>query len=75
VAPAAAPKYTIAYQQPKTALGGDGKAIDGIEVGFVTAAGDHGHVFIPRSRFNADTVKAAVNAHVDELNAVRALSS
>jgi hypothetical protein len=72
---AATPKYTISYQQPKTALGGDGKAVDGIEVGFVTAAGDHGHVFIPRNRFNPDTVKAAVNEHVDTLNAVRGLSS
>lgn len=51
-----------------------GKAVDGVQVTFQTNRGITGTVFIPKDRYNADNVKAAIVAAVGQLHTVADLS-
>lgn len=54
--------WSIEYQQETVGTGPDGRAAEGVKVGFVTGRGVHSSVFIPRERFNPANVKAQVAA-------------
>jgi hypothetical protein len=67
------PAWKITYQQPMTGLGPDGRAVEGMKVGFETAKGVNSWVFIPRERYNLDTVKAAVADEARKVDSIHAL--
>ena len=69
-----APNWTVEYQIAKVGLGPDGKAVQGVDVGFVTAKGVHNAVFIPLARFSPEFVKAAVAEWVAKHDAVSGLT-
>jgi len=73
VAPSPA-AWTVQYQQETVDLGPDGRAVQGVKVGFVTGKGVHGSVFIPKARYNVDTVKAAIGEAVAKLDAIHGLT-
>jgi hypothetical protein len=66
--------WTIEYQQPMTGLGPDGRAVEGMKVGFVTGAGVHAYVFIPGAQYSAVNVRAAIAAKAAEIDTVHKLT-
>ena len=66
--------WQIEYQQETVGTGPDGKAAEGIKVGFVMANGVHASVFIPKSRFSVDNARAAVAAAAAQHAAVDKLT-
>lgn len=66
--------WSVEYQTETVGLGPDGRPTEGVKVGFVTASGVHGSVFIPKARFNANTVKAAIAEAYAHIEAVHKLS-
>lgn len=67
----AAGTYRYEYQTETVGLGPDGRPVEGVKVGFVTATGVHFSVFVAKARFNANTVKAAADeayAHVEAVH-------
>jgi hypothetical protein len=64
----------VIYQQETVDLGPDGRAVQGVKVGFMTAKGIHGSVFIPKARYNVETVRAAVGEQAAKLDAIHDLS-
>lgn len=64
----------IEYQQETVGIGPDGRAVEGVKVGFVTGAGNHGSVFIDKARYNPANVKAEVTAAANQMDAVHKLS-
>lgn len=70
----ASPAWTIEYQTPTVDLDASGRAVRGVRVGYmIYASGVKDSVFVPQARYNADTVKAAVQAAVDNHNAITKL--
>lgn len=55
-----APVATITTQTETTDVGPDGKLTAGYRVGFQTAKGVNGTVFVPKATFEAPAVLAAV---------------
>jgi hypothetical protein len=53
----------------------DGRFVPGVRVRFITAIGQSGSVFVPREQYNANTVRAMINAQAAEMDAVGGLSS
>jgi hypothetical protein len=70
----ATPAWTVEYQQETVGVGADGRAVEGVKVGFVTAKGVHGSVFVPKARYGVETVKAAIAHAVATADAVHSLS-
>lgn len=70
----AAGTWTVEYQTETVGLGPDGRPTEGVKVGFVTASGVHGSVFVAKSRYNANTVKAAIQEAYAHIEAVHKLS-
>ena len=54
--------WKVEYQTETVGVGPDGRPTEGVKVGFVTAAGVHASVFVPKAQFNAANVKAAISA-------------
>lgn len=71
---AGGPTWTVEYQTEGLGPGPDGKPVDGVKVGFVTASGVHASVFIPRLTYNANTVRAAIIERYAHIEAVNKLS-
>lgn len=67
-------KWKVEYQTETVGLGSDGRPTEGVKVGFVTASGVHGSVFIPKAQFNANKVKAAIIEQVTHHDAVASLN-
>lgn len=67
-------KWRVEYQQETVGLGPDGRAVDGVKIGFETEAGHHGSVFIPKARYNPENVKAAVATAAYQMDLVGGLS-
>lgn len=65
--------WKVEYQTETVGLGPDGRPVEGVRVGFVTASGVHGSVFIAKARFNANTVKAAIDEQYAHIEAVHKL--
>lgn len=66
--------WKVEYQTETVGLGPDGRPTEGVKVGAVTASGVHFSVFVPKARFNANTVKAALDEQYAHIEAVHKLS-
>lgn len=66
--------WKIEYQTETVGIGPDGRPTEGVKVGFVTHAGVHGSVFVAKARFNANTVKAAIDEQYAHIEAVHKLT-
>jgi hypothetical protein len=73
VAPNPSGGWKVENQVAKVGLDGSGRAVEGMEVFFVTAKGNHASVFIPKARYNVDTVRAAVMEQVAVIDAIHDL--
>lgn len=62
--------YKYEFQTETVGLGPDGRPTEGVKVGFVTSAGVHFTVFIPKAQFNANKVKAAADEQYAHIEAV-----
>lgn len=62
-------------QQETVDRGPDGKLTSGYKVMFTTAGGVQGWVFVPRSMYSVNSVRAAIAVHARELDAVQNLST
>lgn len=69
----AAVTWKVDTQTETVGLGPDGRPTDGVKVLFTTSTGVTASVFIPKGRFNANTVKAAIQEYVTHLDAVHNL--
>lgn len=68
-------RYKHEYQTETVGLGPDGRPVDGVKVGFVhVPTGTHFSVFVPKNRFNANTVKALADEQAAHIEAVHKLS-
>jgi hypothetical protein len=67
------PGWRITYQIPTTDYGLDGRLTPGMKVGFKTPSGVEAFVFVPQARYTVDSVRAAVQAASDEIEAVHKL--
>jgi len=50
-----------------------GRYVSGVRIAFRTAKGSQGTVFVPDVRYNADAVRQAVAARVDQMDTVAGL--
>ena len=66
--------WAVEYQQETIGIGPDGKATEGVKVGFVSGLGNHGSVFIPRARYSTDNVKAELADAAAQMDAVHKLT-
>lgn len=66
--------YKIEYQQETVGIGADGKAAEGVKVGFVTGLGNHGSVFVPKALYSAVNVAAAVLEAANTMDEVHKLT-
>lgn len=66
--------WTVESQMETTDLGPAGQFVPGIRVTFKTRHGVVSSVFVPRERFTPETVRAAIQAHAEDLDAVQALT-
>jgi hypothetical protein len=55
--------------------GPDGKIVEGVRVGLVTALGVHGSIFIAKAGYSAAAVKAAAEVWYAHIDAVARLTS
>jgi len=68
-------RYKHEYQQETIGQGPDGRPVEGVKVGFVhVPTGTHFSVFVPKLRFNADTVKALADERAAHIESVHKLS-
>ena len=68
--------WKVDYQTETVGLGPDGRPTEGVKVGFHTIPDNiNGTVFIPKVRYNANTVKAAIQEQYAHIIAVHNLSS
>jgi hypothetical protein len=51
-----------------------GRPVPGVKVSFVTGLGVHGSVFVPKSQYSPDNVKAAIAAAAGQIDAVHKLT-
>lgn len=71
---AAGERYKSEYQTETVGLGPDGRPVEGVKVGFIhVPTGTHFSVFVPKGRFNANTVKAAADEQAAHIEAVHKL--
>ena len=72
---AAGDRYKPEYQTETVGIGPDGRPVEGVKVGFVhVPTGTHFSVFVPKIRFNANTVKALADEQSSHIEAVHKLS-
>lgn len=71
-----APKtgWAVEYQQETVDLGPDGKAVAGVRVGFVMANGVHSSIFLPKTQYSPDNVRAAIAAFAAQIDTVHKLT-
>jgi hypothetical protein len=69
-----AASWSVEYQQESVDLGSDGKAVQGVKVGFKTSHGVHASVFVPRAEFTPDKVKAKIADAVAQIDGVHNLT-
>lgn len=67
-----ADSWRITSQRQTSTVSG-GMFINGMEVSFVTTSGVPGSVFIALPSYNAETVKAAIDERVHQIEAVNSL--
>lgn len=65
-----APTWEITSQQERTQPGADGRLVSGVVVGFRTAAGNMGTVFVPDSQYNPNEVARMVAARAAVMDGV-----
>jgi hypothetical protein len=66
--------WSVEYQQETVDLGPDGRAVQGVKVGFVTGKGVHASVFLSKARYTPDNVRAAIAAAAAQIDAVHTLT-
>ena len=69
------PAWTVISQSETMGIGPTGVAGSGVKVSFRLTDGTVGSVFVPDAQYNADSVRAAIAARVDVLQAVKGLSA
>lgn len=72
-APGGDKSWTVEYQQETVDLDSGGRAVQGVKVGFVTGHGVHASVFVPKATYNAHSVRQAILAAVEHIDAVHNL--
>jgi hypothetical protein len=75
--PPAVPGWTVETQRATTELDpATGRAVKGTAVGFVTAKGLHGEIFIPQAVYmlGPDRVKPLIAAAVSNMDSIHGLS-
>lgn len=65
----------VTNQAPGYGPDGSGRSVEGVKVSFVLPSGTPGEVFVPRSMYTVENVKAAVGAHAGVLAAVEGLTT
>lgn len=65
--------WKVISQQETSGQNDQGAYVHGVTVTFQTTKGVTGTVFVPDSVYNADTVRARVQARVDAMHDVHAL--
>ncbi len=68
------PAWTIITQVETTDLGPNGTFIQGVKVGFRTASGAIGSVFIPTDAYTVEKVRTEVSARAATLDQVAGLT-
>lgn len=71
---AAQTTWKVTSQVPAIWLGGNGQAVNGIEVFFTTGAGHSGSVKLPETAYSVDNARTAIAARAQLLDAVGSLS-
>ena len=66
--------WSVEYQTETIGIGPDGKAVEGVKVGFATTEGVHGSVFLPKARYNVVNVKQAIAEQYGHIKAVHGLT-
>lgn len=66
--------WQVEYQQETVDLGPDGRPVQGVKIGFKTSHGVHSSVFLSKSSYNVDSVRAAIQAAVTQIDAIHKLS-
>ena len=74
MAPETAPAWTVISQQETLDLGPNGSFIQGVKVGFRTASGALGTVFIPSDTYTVERVRAAVTERAAAMESVAGLT-
>jgi len=67
------PAWEITSQVETVDLGPAGTFVSGVTVGFRTAAGHQGVVFVPTDQYTVERVRAAVSARAAAMDEVGAL--
>ena len=65
--------WQVASQQEGSGQNDQGAYVHGVTVTFTTAKGITGTVFVPDAIYNADTVRARIQARVNAMHDVHAL--
>lgn len=66
--------WTVTAQQETSEVGPSGRVESGYRIAFTTAKGVQGTVFVARSQYNPDNVRAQLAAHAAELDQVQGMS-
>lgn len=65
--------WEVEYQQETVDLGPDGRAVQGIKIGFVTGKGVHASVFVSKANYSPDNVRSAIAAAAAQIDTVHTL--
>lgn len=66
--------WHVTAQVQRSVIGPSGQIVPSVEVHFLTDDGTAGTVTVPKSAFNAETVKERIDSYVAHLDAVGGLS-
>lgn len=66
--------WMVDSQLQRTTVNPSGQVEEGYTVNFHTGQGHYGSVFVPNTRYNADNVRAAVQAQANLLDEVGSLT-
>lgn len=66
--------WQVEYQQETVDLGPDGRAVQGIKVGFVTKSGVHASVFLAKGDYSPDNVRAEIANAAAQIEQVHGLT-
>ncbi len=67
--------WRVDSQTPRTRADSTGNVNDGYDIAFTTGQGHHGTLFVAMSKYNPASVRDAIQAQADMIDAVGALSS
>jgi len=62
--------WSVESQQETVAQDEHGRAVEGVRIAFITGKGQRGSVFVPRTRYNVENVRAALAGAAHQLDTV-----